>query len=212
MGGHPAGEVASGLACEMLETAYYSSPALWEQLLFYINPKFLKNRLLWSFDIVKRALESHEKEHLECVGFGTTLSALVLTKKTGIIAHVGDSRIYRLRETDLSQLTVDDTLVEELIKTGKFKHNNPKLNSYRHVLTQAIGAGGYEFVHTVTFNLRQNDTFLLSTDGLHDVVCNKDIKNIMMQNELPNICSALINSALSHSGEDNITAIVVKII
>ncbi len=146
------------------------------------------------------------------MGFGTTLSALVLTKKTGIIAHVGDSRIYRLRETDLSQLTVDDTLVEELIKTGKFKHNNPKLNSYRHVLTQAIGAGGYEFVHTVTFNLRQNDTFLLSTDGLHDVVCNKDIKNIMMQNELPNICSALINSALSHSGEDNITAIVVKII
>ena len=211
MGGHPCGDVASGLSVEILETAYYSKSTYWEKILFSISPKFLKNRLKWSFDIVQKTLWEYEIEHPQCSGLGTTLSALVLLKRNGIIAHVGDSRIYRIRDTHMSQLTSDDTLIQELIKTERFNNNKSKLKSYKHVLTQAIGAGGYRDIHTLIIDIKSHDKFLLSTDGLHDLVTDHEIKGILMRHELCKACEELVNLALSRGGEDNITVIVLEI-
>ncbi len=210
IGGHPGGHIASRLACEVVKSVYFTPPKLWERMLFSITPLFLKIRLKKAFEIAQDALSRYEKVCSKCAGLGTTLSALLVLKKVGIIAHVGDTRIYKFRNNELFQLTVDDTFFQELTITKKLDYKNSKINSYRHLLTQAIGAGGYTTIHMSIVNVQSHDIFLLSTDGLHDYVPQSVIKNVLMSAEITQICSKLIDIALSYGGKDNITAVAVR--
>ncbi|WP_297057968.1 protein phosphatase 2C domain-containing protein [Thermosulfurimonas sp.] len=210
MGGHPDGDLASRLVCRYLEELYFSSPSFKEALLYRLRPRALLSRLEKCVEEVQKRLLEYEKKHPESEGFGTTLSVLVLRGGHGFIAHVGDSRIYRLRHGDLTQLTTDDTLVQEMVEEGEMTEEEARTSRYRHILTQALG-GGYEKVRCFSIDIRPGDLYLLSTDGLHDLVPGTSIRKILLENPLPRVCDMLVEAALARGGRDNVTVIVVRI-
>ena len=211
MGGHPAGDMASRLACEALKDEYIRPLTFTQRLSLLVLPqKALVSRLKNAVDMAQKRLARYEVTHAKCRGFGTTLSALVIRGRRAIICHVGDSRIYRLRDGRLEQLTEDDTLVQEMVREGDLEQEEARTSPYRHVLTQALG-GGLEAIHTSVETVRSGDTFLLSTDGLHDLVPHVKIKEILGFKDIASICPALVKAALAKGGKDNITVIVVKV-
>ncbi len=209
MGGHPAGDLASKLVCKALEEAYYASLNLKEKLFYRVFPSSLLNRLEHAVEEAQNKLIAYEKAHPECEGFGTTISALVLKGKRGFIAHVGDSRIYLLRQGELKLLTRDDTLVQDMVEEGEMTIEEARTSRYRHILTQALG-DGYEKTACFEIEVHPGDTFLLSTDGLHDLVPHATIRKLLLEQPLPEICDLLIEKALARGGRDNVTVIVVK--
>jgi PPM family protein phosphatase len=211
IGGHEAGEVASRLACEEVVAAYYGDEVFFQDQTDSHEEKIRK--------LEQATRSAHKKiirlatEKGEWRGMGTTLSALVLTGNKALIAHVGDSRIYLCRENNSERLTIDHTKTQALIDLGQIlpeDENNPCRN---HILTQALG--GYDdldAVFTRVEDIRNGDVFLLCTDGLHDLVTDREIQAILANNALPqNNCDALVQTAIQRGGNDNITAIVVQV-
>lgn len=211
MGGHVAGEKASSMACELLRDPHLIA----EQKdtgedFFRLRVKELENKL---HDINNMVLRSSE-ENEEYSGMGTTLTSLVLMNDKALIAHVGDSRIYRSRGDHFEQLTADHTEVQALIDMGRLKPERAAIHPRRHILTQAIGIDDkLEDVFTRMEDLSEADIFLLCSDGLYDMVQDKEIKKILNENLTPQAaCERLVEAALENGGEDNVTVIVVKII
>ncbi|MFZ3115767.1 MAG: protein phosphatase 2C domain-containing protein [Syntrophales bacterium] len=211
MGGHLAGEVASRMACEEVVAAYYGK---------YFNIPDDAEDGEWQMDKLEKAIwAAHKKlinfaaEQKELRGMGTTLSALVLANDKALIAHVGDSRIYRYRNNFCERVTVDHTKNQAMIDTGQILPDREKNHFCSHIITQALG--GYndlDAVFTRLDDVQDGDVFLLSTDGLHDLVTDREIQEILMNNPVPqSACDALVQAAINKGGHDNITVIVVKI-
>jgi protein phosphatase len=204
MGGHPCGDKASSMACNSLKTFFNNwnggfkaveSAARLEQLAFSIDSRIRK----------------HGDSDPNCEEMGTTLSALLITDTFGIMLHVGDSRIYRLRNDTISQLTTDHTFVQEMIDEGELSAESAPHHPLRHLLMQVLGTGDpLEKADTEIFELVDGDRFLLSSDGLHNLVAHEVIKNALAASENPQkAAELLLQSALQEGGRDNVTAIVV---
>lgn len=143
---------------------------------------------------------------------GTTLSVLLLLEKTAYIAHVGDSRIYRLRRNRLDQLTHDDTMAQLSVETGYMEPEEAITHPLRHSLVQSLGQGVDE-VQTVMKEIERGDIFLLCSDGLYDMVSDSEIRDILRDaadDWKP--CDHLVAAALQNGGKDNVTVIVVRIL
>ncbi len=136
----------------------------------------------------------------ELFGMGTTLNALLLLPQDAIIGHVGDSRIYCLRENHLLQLTEDHTVANE---RGSEKN--------KHILSRAIGAAPYVSATLDLFSLNKGDLFLLCSDGLTNSISDEVIQKIMQSKKpLQNVGEQLLNTALQCGGKDNITLVLVQ--
>jgi serine/threonine protein phosphatase PrpC len=144
---------------------------------------------------------------------GTTLSALVLTENKALIAHVGDSRIYRCRKNTSERMTVDHTKSQALIDLGQILPEDENNSCCGHILTQALG--GYDDLDTVftrVEDIEKGDVFLLCTDGLHGLLTDSEIQEILVKNSLPQTnCDALVQAAIQKGGDDNITVIVIQV-
>jgi serine/threonine protein phosphatase PrpC len=211
IGGHEAGEVASRLACEEVVSAYYGDEVLGTDEMDAPEEKIRK--------LEQATRSAHQKiirlatEKGEWRGMGTTLSALVLTGNKALIAHVGDCRIYLCRENASERMTVDHTQTQALIDLGQILPEDENNLCCNHILTQVLG--GYDdldAVFTRVEDIRKGDVFLLCTDGLHDLVTDREIQAILANNNLPqNNCDALVQTAIQRGGNDNITAIVIEV-
>ncbi len=211
MGGHPAGDIASSLACKKFKKYYYNVSPL-KKTLFALTDTFVLNHMKRAIEKTQEEISSYESDHQNCFGFGTTFSALVLLNHKAFIVHVGDSRIYRLRGNGLKQLTVDHTFVQEMVDMGELRPDEARQSPYRHVLTQALGVG-YEKVYLAKEDVRPGDSFLLCSDGLHDLVSDREIMKIMQkEDENKEVCNQLIEAAIKKGGRDNITVIVAKVL
>lgn len=200
MGGHEAGQIASELTCKtfIYEYLYHPSP----------NPSVAiesavraANRLVLD---IARAMPSRR-------GMGTTLSALATIQGAALVAHVGDSRVYRLRGTELEQLTVDHTWIEEALRSGAISQEEAALHPYRHVLQRAIGTEENLKVDVLESDLREGDVFLLCTDGITNHVTNERIAEILRSEPPSAACWQLVSDALAGGGSDNATAILVRV-
>ena len=213
MGGHPGGEIASRLACEVLEEEFFRVP--WHRRLPLLGrrpppPEELLNRLRAAFQEANRRVCEGGPCTPDQRGMGTTLSALALEPPMAVLAHVGDSRIYLFRRGRLSQLTRDHTFINELIESGDITREQARRNPLRHVLEQAIGQG-FEEVFTATLEMETGDRFLLCTDGLHDMVTDGEMETIVGESPGPEpLCDRLVEAALEAGGRDNVTVIVVE--
>ena len=210
LGGHAAGEIASRMACEEFISAYYR-----DDLLFQDHADTHE----WKVRKLEKAIRSaHNKiihlamEKGELRGMGTTLSALVLTENKALIAHVGDSRIYRRRNNSSERMTVDHTKSQALIDMGQILPEDENNLGCGHILTQALG--GYDdltAVFTRMEDVQSGDLFLLCTDGLHGLVTDHEIQEILIKNSLPQTtCDELVQAAIRKGGDDNITVIVIQ--
>ncbi len=205
MGGHQAGEIASREAVEHL-------CALFKQLT--INQKSLEGMQAALAEAVKHVNEivylmSQGNERLK--GMGTTLCCLCVHSEGLICAHVGDSRIYLLRNQQLEQLTSDHSLLRELIDLGQINEKQAGDFHYKNIITKAIGTEPYVEPTVRSQPAEVGDTILMCTDGLTDLLSDEEIRTIMINSSEKDVAKKLIKSAKEKGGYDNITVVIVNI-
>ena len=204
MGGHAAGEVASTIAINALANRVRFANKL--------NPReFLKSVFdEANWEIIETARCSPEKR-----GMGTTLSILYIKGEKYYIGHVGDSRVYLVRNDELYQLTEDDTQVNILVKRGMLTPKEAVNSPQAGVLTKAVGTSAHLMPTFYEGDIQSRDIFLLTSDGFHDlvdeeVISKDEIINILRFNSTDKAAEQLVDIANNRSGHDNISVIVVK--
>ena len=196
MGGHLAGEVASRMAIEAVQRMAKDNDV----------PGIAALR-----DAVAGAHETiltHAQSLIECAGMGTTLSVLWLSRNYAYIAHVGDSRIYRLRAGSLSQITQDHSLVEELVRAGLITREQARTHPRRNIITRALVTHGENEPDLLVTDVQDGDLFLLCTDGLTGMVTDAQIERILLESDMEAAADALLAAALDAGGRDNVTLIL----
>lgn len=203
MGGHKAGEVASGLAAKVVKEMFLEL----EEKIDYND--FLRDAIQLANDRVYKSSLIDSKY----ANMGTTLSVLILSKDKIYIGHVGDSRIYYITEKTIQQLTTDHTLVQAMIDSGTITREEAKSNSYRNVLTQAIGTSRKVTISLIESKIpmRKEIKFLLCSDGLTEGVSDADIHKVMVTDDKLEVkLNNLMQIALASGSRDNITFIGVE--
>jgi protein phosphatase len=144
-------------------------------------------------------------------GMSTTTSLLLVVGRTGLLGHVGDSRVYRWRAGACMQLTEDHTLVQTQIKAGIMTPEQARSSGFKNLITRAVGLKEWVEVDVTAIDLRPGDRFLLCTDGLHDYLDNGlDIDGLFAR-ELEDAAETAISAANHRGGQDNITALFVEL-
>jgi protein phosphatase len=216
IGGHRAGEVASKLGVDTIRervTRNLGEKDL--QLAGEYNENLSReaNILKDSFVIANKAIFDAARSETDHHGMGTTAASLLVGDKSIAIAHVGDSRIYLIREDTIEPLTEDHSLVMEQLKRGIITEEEARKSDMKNVITRALGAD--EQVNPTIDEIlpQEDDVFLLTSDGLTDLVSDDEILNLVIENRgsLDRSCEALISKANARGGKDNTTTILVSI-
>lgn len=217
MGGHVAGEVASREAVDAIQafisdTASADKNRTWP---FPFEPELSleANRLKAAFRLANRKIAAAIADSSELRGMATTASAFLAGKTTGCVAHVGDSRVYVLRDGTLHQITHDHSWVEEQVRAGTMTPSAARQHPWRNVVTRALSGGEDPEVDVTEVEPQPGDRYLLCSDGLFSVVGDPDIAVILGNTEqsLQDIATALITAANAGGGPDNITALVLEV-
>jgi len=204
IGGAAAGEVAS--AC-MKETvaALFSDNTL-------SGNRDLEQRVLGSFQETNASIQKIIKQNPSYKGMGCTAEILAFTRANCLIGHVGDSRVYRLRNGILEQLTKDHTLVQEQQDLKLIDSNQAASHPLRHVILRAVGNKHELDVDLVQDTPQPGDIYLLCTDGLTTMVTDGDIAEILAFNGPPQLkATMLVGQANEAGGKDNISVIVIEV-
>jgi serine/threonine protein phosphatase PrpC len=202
MGGHNAGEVASAIAIEELAALRGKGP--WSSDTTATDD--LKHAIVRANRRIREMAASDRKLN----GMGTTLVALVEDGDSVHLANVGDSRAYLLRSGELSQVTVDHTLVQELIDEGRLSPQDAERHPQRSVITRALGINPEVEIDLFTYKLQPGDRLLLCSDGLSDAVEPNQIRNVLLRvRGSQQAAERLVAMANEGGGPDNITAIVI---
>jgi len=202
MGGHSAGEVASAIAIEELAALRDRGP--WE------NETAATDDLKQAILRANRRIREMAARDRKLNGMGTTLVALLEDGDMVHVANVGDSRGYLLRQGELSQVTVDHSLVQELVDDGRLSPEDAERHPQRSVITRALGIDPEVEFDLFTYKLQVGDRLLLCSDGLSDVVEPAQIRKVLLRvRNAHRAARELVTVANAHGGPDNITVIVV---
>jgi len=202
MGGHSAGEVASRMAVEVITRTYYEDGG---------NPQ---SALKKAFREANRAIHKTAEKDESKTGMGTTCTALVLQNGTAISAHVGDSRLYLVREGSIYLMTEDHSAVMEMVKAGLITLEQARHHPDKNVILRAMGSHPEVEVTTwqEPFPVRTGDCFLLCSDGLYDLIEDEEIKRVVESQEPRSACESLIALAKERGGHDNISVGIVSLV
>ncbi len=205
MGGHQSGDVASRTAAESIETYIRLQSTL--DLDEKKAERILKNAINYANKIVyNRALTGEE-----FAGMGTTADICMVDFDMLYIAHVGDSRVYLLREGVLQKLTRDHSLVEEMVESGLISETEAKSHPKKNVITRAVGTNRSVECDFLSMPLFRDDILLMCSDGLSNMLTESEMKNMLISSERMEIVAEnLVTQANLNGGKDNITAIVIK--
>jgi protein phosphatase len=201
MGGAAAGEVASSLAVE--------------EVLKHFNARSAEMTPLQAAEQAVRAandsIYTHAQRNSKLNGMGTTLVAMVTEDDHAWILNVGDSRGYRLRAGNLEQITVDHSLVDEQVRSGRMKPDEAKRSPLRNVITRALGTQSSVTPDIFPLDIEPGDLFLLCSDGLTRELSD-DLIASMLANDISisQLCERLVGAANNAGGQDNITCIAIR--
>jgi serine/threonine protein phosphatase PrpC len=211
MGGHAAGEVASRMALSGLMKIVLAMPD-WIFRLDKSVSEDASQRSRHRFERVNELLIEQGKQTRELQGMGTTLTAARTMGRDLQIAHVGDSRVYLLRDSRLHCLTRDHTYTQLLVDSGLLSKEDAAHSSARHVLVNALGGSDEDVeVDVDQLQLTSGDRLLLCSDGLTDLVEDDAIQEVLVENaESSAACRRLIDLALANGGRDNVTVVVAS--
>ncbi len=203
MGGHKCGDVASKQAvdsvCKHLLMANWDVEDVSDLLK---NTIIDVNKELYQYSILDEATQ----------GMGTTLIITVIKNRKLYIGHVGDSRVYIIRDNSIQKMTSDHSFIEELIKNGTITKDEAVNHPKRNVITRAVGYEHDLQVDTYEIDVLENDEILVCTDGLTNMLSEEEILEIIKNAEEPQAaCDTLIQNANNKGGEDNITVILGRI-
>jgi serine/threonine protein phosphatase PrpC len=217
MGGHAAGEVASSICVHKVREAVATNKDL-------INRFASKDKGVPRSDIQRilehavqsacSAIYEHAQREPEKRGMGTTCSLLLLAGDRGFIAHVGDTRVYLMRQGQVHQLSDDHSLVNELVRRGKLSPeevDSSPYRDYKNAVTRAVGVYESVEVDTLDFDVLPGDQFLLCSDGLHAYLNDKNITQVLSRPDIKEATNKFIELANRGGGHDNITGVVVRV-
>ncbi|MEY3901122.1 MAG: hypothetical protein RL189_428 [Pseudomonadota bacterium] len=218
MGGRAGGEVASHLAVETLEAEVSSR----FRDLFCSDQTTRETILKQAINTASLNIYSRSLEMPHLRGMGTTTTALWLpvqlssdTVKLGssraLVAHVGDSRCYLLRAGLLYQITNDHSLFQEKVKAGVLAPDSPAAAQMKSVITRCVGYQEDEEVDVFSFQPFRGDRFLLCSDGLSNKISEREMADLMMEDDLEWVCEHMVELSKERGGEDNITVIIVAL-
>jgi PPM family protein phosphatase len=203
MGGHAGGEVASRLAVETLGVAFGRQPT-GAGLAEAVTEA---NTVVWQ----------HSQQNPELRGMGTTITALSLVNEGGkdtlALVNVGDSRSYRFHDGEISQITTDHSLAEEMVRTGDLSSDEAAVHPHRHILTRALGVATNVAVDLWRIHPVRGDRYLLCSDGLTNELTGDQIAEVLRSVSDPRRASELlVDAARTHGGSDNITVVIVDVV
>jgi len=212
MGGHKAGDVASRMSVEYIEKSLQA--ALAEPLPAAEGEASpLAGLLGQAIDEANSSVFAAGEENAEQKGMGTTLVALMLHGDRVLVAHVGDSRLYRLHGRELSAVTRDHSLVRQMLEEGIMTEEEAHDSPFTHVITQAVGVREAVEAEIQEFEARAGDVYLLCSDGLSDLVSEAEIADTLLaaQGNWERAAQHLVDLANQHGGRDNISVVIVGI-
>ena len=200
MGGTDGGEIASQMTVS------------------YIDSELKGKKISDIEDVKKVVYEANERvfeygmEHKEVQGLGTTITSLLVMPKSSWTLNVGDSRVYKIFGDTISQITEDDTVLNELIKSGVISQEKAKSHPISNMLTKTIGQGKSLEIETTRLGfLDYRERFILCSDGLYNMVSDNEIMEIISNNDVKEGVRGLIKKANDNGGIDNITAMLVGV-
>jgi protein phosphatase len=210
LGGAAAGEVASCLAVDAVRRALEDADLTWPLAMPKRPPPGLP-RLVAAVERANGCVHAAARADRRKAGMGSTLTALLVLGEQAAVAHVGDSRIYRLRDGRLTLLTLDHTLVGEAVRDGMLTPEEAARSPHRNIITRAVGTRATIDVDRQLIHVAPGDVFLLSTDGLHGVVGDDDLAAILLaEPDLTRATNAMIEAALDAGAPDNVTVVLVR--
>lgn len=201
VGGFEGGEIASKMALEILDK---------------VTEKYLNENQPPSYALRKAVSEANAyvyaegQKKYEHLGMGTTLTAIYIEdRQTAHVVQIGDSRLYRFRSGHLEQITCDQTLVNELLTAGKITEGEAKTHPQKNWLSQALGSESIVQADVSKIDIEQDDVLLLCSDGLSDMVSDRDIEEILRTFAKEKYADKLVERALQNGGKDNVSVIVL---
>ena len=204
MGGHAGGDVASALATQDLadlDDSQFDTPQMAAQR--------LRSRLLNANSLLSETVYDHP----ELSGMGTTFTGFVTQGDKISVAHIGDSRLYRFRDGQLTQITKDHTFVQRLVDSGRITEDEAKTHPRRSVLMRVLGdVDSSPEIDTEVISVRPGDVWLLCSDGLCGYVEDEEMAPILRRrHSLQGAVDSLIDKSLAHGAPDNVTVVLVEV-
>lgn len=201
MGGHKGGDVASRMAVDTVSRNFtYKS---WSEV-----PAALQKAV----EIANQAIWDTGRHDDGVREMGTTITAAVLSPEEIVVAHVGDSSLFIIRDQEIIKVTQDHTLAEQMFKDGLLQADEMRSNAFSHVLTRALGAECQVNIDLYHDKVQAGDWVLLCSDGLTNLLENHEIMELLRkQHEPPQAAQDLIKVALSRGGHDNITIVLLRL-
>ncbi len=199
MGGYEAGDVASNMIVKSL--SQLESKSTLNEFIDSIEDSLL--------DVNHRILE-YADIMLDGRTLGSTVVALGIKDNVGVCLWAGDSRLYRLRNEELVQLSRDHSQVEELVQQGFLTPEAAQSHPDSNVITRAIGANLELYIDINIFSSQLSDTFLLCSDGLYNMLTKEEMRQILIQHPINKAVSTLIEKALDRGANDNVSVILIN--
>ena len=199
MGGHEVGDVASRMIVQALDQVHSAQ------------------RLSDFVDVVEQALIDVNRQIIDysdmmfdSATMGSTLVALVIRGRVGACLWAGDSRLYRMRNQQLTQLTRDHSHVQELLECGAISEEEAVNHPQGNVITRAVGVEEDGLIDINVFNTQIGDTFLLCSDGLYNTVDDQQLMQLLSDSSAEQAAQDLVQASLAHGAPDNVSVIVIK--
>ncbi|MCC6901322.1 MAG: Stp1/IreP family PP2C-type Ser/Thr phosphatase [Polyangiaceae bacterium] len=216
MDGHRAGDVASRLATDSMVEFFRATAAEDVTWPFHFDARLSEeeNRLLTGIRIANRQIIERSLRSRECHGMGTTIFGALFSPDKGkmFIGHVGDSRAYRVRDGKIAQLTRDHSLVNDYLLAMPELTEEQKSELPKNVITRALGMQDHVTVDLQSDDAQIGDTYVLCSDGLSGMMDDGEILEVVGESaDITEACRRLVATANEHGGEDNITAVIVRI-
>ena len=215
MGGHASGEVASQISVETL-AEFFRSTAEDDEITwpYKMNKgrKYEENRVVTGIKLSNRRIYESAARDRKLKGMGTTIVVTFFQNDICYIGHVGDSRVYRFRDTKLTQLTEDHSLLNDYIKMRQLTPEEIEAFPHKNVIVRALGMKETVQVDVMNEGPQNGDIYLLCSDGLSGMITDLDMEKILCESEhdLDVKCQQLITAANDNGGTDNITIILIR--
>jgi serine/threonine protein phosphatase PrpC len=215
MGGHAAGEVASKVAVDSINEFVCLTSGDEEITWPYgldENISYDGNRLKTAIRYANRKVLDATKERADYEGMATTVAGVLIDGADANLAHVGDSRIYLVRDKTIKQLTADHSWVNEQILSGVISADQARSHPLRNVVTRALGGKPDLQVDMQVHKMVSGDILLICSDGLTTMLPDEDILEVVLQNggDIEKAAQALVDAANARGGEDNITVLLIQ--
>ncbi len=204
MGGALGGKLASSLAADMvsrkIEKSYNRS----------MSGVSVENMLLSAITTANVTVFDRAAADNSVHGMGTTIVACVVKDSTACIAHVGDSRAYIISSGEISQITKDHSLVQEMLDRGQITKEQFENHPIKNIITRALGVEESIDIDFDYIDVKSGDVILLCSDGLSGLVGSEELLKIYLDSDFDALCDNYIEAANNYGGRDNITVVAVK--